>query len=289
MNRSFLTLIKREFWENKSLWIAPLALAGLIVVAAMLAPVGSRGGSGVQIGPASLEASRQFSAVSLRGAASMLAIGGAVAVLAYLLDCLFAERRDRSILFWKSLPVSDAQTVLAKLAVAMVVVPFGIIVLAMLIQPIVGLITWLRFESLRPHFNSGLFAAWPDTLGQMVAAWVFMVCWYAPVAAYLMLASVLAKRVPWTYATLPPVLLMVAEKLMFDTVHVRTFLAERLFPWVASRMSHLPGSMYQPPGAPRTGLNLVEAFQDVNLWAGIAVAAGMLYIVIRLRRYRDDT
>src|SRR5688500_3753928 len=41
----------------------------------------------------------------------------------YGLDALHGERRDRSILFWKSLPVSDRTPVLSKVLVMMAVLP----------------------------------------------------------------------------------------------------------------------------------------------------------------------
>jgi ABC-2 type transport system permease protein len=293
MNRTFMTLIRREFWENKSLWIAPLAVAGVLLCGAMFAQLRVGRGGAFSVSPPTVpQASQAMSAVSLTGIASVLAAVAAFAAFAYLLDCLFAERRDRSILFWKSLPVSDAQTVLSKLAVVMLAVPLGVILLALCTQPVIALITWLRFESLRPYIDFGLFAAWPRTLAHFSAVWAFTLLWYAPVAMYLMLASVLARRAPLVYALAPPLVLILAEKLTFDTTHVARFVLERIFPW-PTRLPHLLGtsdsSLNFGPRVVATPLHWWAPFQDPKLWAGLAVAAGMLYIVIRLRQFRDDT
>ncbi len=292
MNRKFLMLIQREFWESKALWMVPVAVAILIIGAATFGQLGMRSGDSISVSASTADIGQRIGAVSLMGIVVVLFVVTGFAVFTFLLDCLLAERRDRSILFWKSLPVSDAQTVLAKLATAMVVMPLGTMLLAMLTQPVVALITWVRFEELRPLIDFGLFAAWPATLARLGGIWIFSTLWFAPLALYLMLASVLAKRAPILYAALPPLVLILGERQLLGSRVITDFLADRLFPW-PSRMQHLMGSL-QPPlgGDPRiTGIepNWWIPFQDPNLWIGLAVAAGMLYIVIRLRRYRDDT
>src|SRR5206468_10746510 len=56
--------------------------------------------------------------------AGALIMGTALIVgIFYCLDALYGERRDRSILFWKSLPVSDVMAVLSKLAIPIVILP----------------------------------------------------------------------------------------------------------------------------------------------------------------------
>ena len=134
-----LMLIRREFWENRSLWIAPLVLAGShpvlrlafggIHVGAMASTSGSRSdvpgldesrpgcrrrsASKREASTARLIASRSRHVAADLGARR-------VVVFFYLLDACSAERKDRSILFWKSLPISDTQVVLSKLLIALV-------------------------------------------------------------------------------------------------------------------------------------------------------------------------
>ena len=267
MNRVFFTLIRREFWENKALWIAPLAAAGLILAGSAF---GQMWVDGVRTPP-----SARMAMGMMVGVIGFLGVIACLAVFSYLTDCLYSERKDRSILFWKSLPVSDLQTVLSKLVVAMVVVPLGVLLLSLVTQLIGAGIISLRADAVAVWPGAG---AWFETLGRVLVAWCFAVLWYAPVAVYLMLASVLARRAPVAYAVLPFVVLTLWEKLMFDTNHIGQFLAGRLMPWSRNGI-HVLG----PNG------DLLQAFTDPQLWLGLAVAAGMLYIVVRLRRYRDDT
>jgi ABC-2 type transport system permease protein len=205
-----------------------------------------------------------------------MGIVGCITILTYLSDCLFSERKDRSILFWKSLPVSDAKTVLSKLAVAMLVLPLGLILLSVLTHFAVSGIMLLRFQDMQGLTGVGYWSGWASALGRIAVCCLFAVLWYLPVAAYQMLASVLAKRAPLMYVVLPPVLLILGERLLLETGHIATFVIGRLVPRNAESLLRPNGALWMP-------------FQDVNLWMGLAVAAGMLYIVIRLRRYRDDT
>jgi ABC-2 type transport system permease protein len=267
---AFVTLIKREFWESKSLWAVPLAAAALIIGTSIFGKF--RFGGDMPPGV------RDIAGSALVGITVFLAVVGGITIFTYLTDCLFSERKDRSILFWKSLPVSDARTVLSKLAVAMLVLPLGLMVLAVITHFVVSAIMLVRFEDVQQFaaLGSGYWSGWANALGRTVVACCFALLWYLPLAAYLMLASVIAKRAPLMYVILPPVVLALWERLMLETSHIAQFITGRLAPRDAEQLLNPRGDAWQ-------------AFQDPALWIGLAVGAGMLYIVIRLRRYRDDT
>jgi ABC-2 type transport system permease protein len=272
MNRVFVTLIKREFWENKSLWIAPLAAAGLVLVGAVF------GQMHIDADMARTPAPERIGMIMMAGIAGFLGLIACLTVVTYLTDCLYGERKDRSILFWKSLPVSDLQTVLSKLTVAMVVVPLGVLLLALVTQLIAAGMLAMRTDVMPLQFGvEGFPGGWLELLGWVIVGWFYAVLWYAPVAIYLMLASVLAKRAPIAYAVLPWVVLTLGERLILGSSHIGKFLGYRMAP--AAFDQH-------PVGMSGDWL---QAFADPNLWLGLAAAAGMLYIVVRLRRYRDDT
>lgn len=279
----YLALIRRELQENRALWIAPAVVAVLMLGTVLFGSGNINIGPGSRVGvsPSSDVNFTEVGALGLIGVYGFLGVVASVIVLVYLLDSLYAERKDRSILFWKSLPVSDAETVLSKLFVAMVLLPVGVMLLALLMQPLLGLIMYLRFEPLRDYLSMNLVAGWPAGMSRLLASWVFGMLWYLPFAAYLMLASVLAKRAPLVYAVMPPLVLLLWEVWMLDTGYIRQFLAERVgFAGQSLKLlldyNDFPGSGY-------------EAFLAPELWIGVAVGAGMLYTVIRLRRYRDDT
>jgi ABC-2 type transport system permease protein len=134
----------------------------------------------------------------------------------------------------------------------------------------------LGFESVVDGFRA---------MPQLAGLWLITLLWYAPVATYLMLASVLAKRAPLMYAVLPPAVLILCEGLWLDSKHVLMFLGERLVPWARFDWSaEVSRGTFMGPGG-----NWSAQLQSLELWLGLAAAAGMVYIVIRLRRYRDDT
>jgi ABC-2 type transport system permease protein len=171
--------------------------------------------------------------------------------------------------------------VLSKLFVATVVVPVGVLLLALLTQPLLGIVVWMRKAELGDYLTFATMSGWPEGLGRLLAYWFYSVLWYLPLAGYLMLASVLARRAPLVYAIVPPAVILIWEAWMLESHPIRNFLVER-FVTVGRAGGAILG--------PASGLERwPEHFLSVDLWAGVAVGAGMLYIVIRLRRYRDDT
>jgi ABC-2 type transport system permease protein len=251
MKNMLPTLIRREFWEHRSL------------CADVNFDFGGRrwGGQGMRPPNASMMQLGVF------GFTMQLFFVSSIVCGFYLLDCLYSERKDRSILFWKSLPVSDVQTVLAKFLVATVVVPLAVFVLSAVVYPTLYAISALgvpNFSVLTGGWNT---LEWLRAEGAVLAAVVATGLWYAPLAAWSMLASVYSRRSPIMISLLPAVIVGVAEGIVFRSGHTWKFLAYRLAP--------VP--------------DLAQAIARPGLWIGLAVAAGMLYIVVRLRRYRDDT
>jgi ABC-2 type transport system permease protein len=285
-NNKYLTLVRREFWEHRALWLAPGVAAGLMLAAAIFGALNVTTGRGmsVNIGPAPAGASGQMGEFALFGLFSSIGLFAAIVSVFYLLDCLFAERKDRSILFWKSLPTSDAETVLTKLGVALVAMPLLVLALSLVLQPLLTGIAALRIEAVRPHIGEvllGGLGAVPNLLG----LWIVAMLWYAPVAAYLMLASVLARRTPIVYAMIPVVALGVAERMGLGTGNVFRFVGQRLMPWPQQDriVAQLDG------GIPQLSDEWWKMFGEPALWLGVVAAAAIIYGVIRLRRYRDDT
>jgi ABC-2 type transport system permease protein len=272
MNNPYVTLVKREFWEHRSLWIAPLVAAGFFVVAAICAVLFAgnhmnfRGP--VHIGP--LNSGHVGENPVLLGMAALAAqifLVSAITCFVYLLDCLYSERKDRSILFWKSLPVSDAHTVLVKFAVGMVIVPIAVFMVTMLAYGLIWGTMSMGVPSFRSLSAAATHVSWWDALQSMLGMLAASLLWYAPVGAWFMLVSVASRRAPILMASMPFVALGIAESMLFRSSYVWQFLGYRLRP--------------QP--------DLMRALAEPNLWLGLVATAGMLYLVIRLRRYRDDT
>ena len=256
------TLIRRELWENRSLWIAPSTVAVFLIGAAAV----SLGQMNFDLIPARANMGRGMLPASVWGIAALIMLVGCIAIVSYLLDCLYAERKDRSILFWKSLPVSDAYTVLAKFALALVLAPLFVYLLALTTHLICSAMLLLRqggYEFLARSWGNG---SWFGVQGELLGRLLLSLIWYAPLAAYLMLASVLSRRAPMLMAVLPPLVLALTERLVLDTIYIGTFLLRHVTP-----------------------VGMLSRVADPELWLCLPVAAAMLYLVVRLRRYRDDT
>ncbi len=274
MNKQYLTLAKREFWEHRSLWMAPTLAAGFMLLTAIGGIVFSPGN--VRFGSMRMDGdvepgmpilSDKLMLVTTMGMASVIIIAACVTAAVYLLDCLYAERKDRSILFWKSLPVSDRDSVLVKFGVAMLIVPAGVFVLQLVTNLLLtGLVAMAAHGEPR-WLAMWRFGDWLAAQAQFAGIIAVTLLWYAPIAAWFMLASVFAGRAPLMFAVLPWVILTISERLVLGTTVVWHFVGERLMPGQAP----------------------LERLASPGLWIGLAVAAGMLYMVIRLRRYRDDT
>jgi ABC-2 type transport system permease protein len=272
MNR-WGTLIRREFWENRSLWIAPsIASLFLICSTVLLAvrmddmQVGPRGMFRGNMSMGAPPGTSPFE-ITVFVFSSMIFGIGAIATAMYCLDSLYSERRDRSILFWKSLPVSDTQTVLAKAGVALVAMPVLLTVMALATNLLTGIIL-----SINPPPGSPVRIMWEDW--NVVRAYFRLICvvlvnvaWYAPAVAYAMVASVLSTRLPLVMAAVPLVTVAVGEQVVFGTAHVWGFLARRV----------------------TTVYNVDQVIASAHLWGGLLVAAAGFALAIRLRRWRDDS
>jgi ABC-2 type transport system permease protein len=266
-------LIRREFWENRSLWIAPLAAALFLLCSAVLLAVRM---DDMQYGPRGVfrnspmlgaPAGASGFEMTVFAFSSMIFGIGAIATAMYCLDSLYSERRDRSILFWKSLPVSDSQTVLAKASVALIAMPVLLLVMALATNLLSGAIL-----SIRPSPGSPVRIMWED--GNLVRAYLRLggaafvnALWYAPAVAYAMIASVLSNRVPLVMAVVPIVTLAFGEQMVFGTSNVWGFVARRISTLHDTR----------------------ELATSLSLWGGVAVAAAGFALAIRLRRWRDDS
>ena len=148
----------------------------------------------------------------------------------YCLDALHGERRDRSILFWKSLPVSDLTTVLSKASIPLVVLPlltFAITVVTQLIMLLLSSAVLL---------GSGLSVATLWTQLSLPQMWLVLLyhlvtvhaLWYAPIYGWLLLVSAWARRAPFLWAALPLLAIALVEKIAFNTSHFATMLGNRI-------------------------------------------------------------
>jgi ABC-2 type transport system permease protein len=299
MNR-FLWLVRREIWEHKAIWVAPLIVIGCLVLLVLtgnvhLGPFGGSGGAAA-FSEVSREMQLKLLVIVYAGLALVVFMVMGIVAFFYSIDSLYADRRDRSVLFWKSLPLSDIETVLSKFAVAIVVIPLVALAASLLAQLVIAAGGSARLSM---DGMAGELMWEPQALfgGFMVAfLWcITAMLWYAPIVGYLMLASAWAPRGPFLWAVLPPVGLWVLERVVVGSEYVGDFITARLFGLYRLLGEQSGGEVNRPGGDLEkiTNVDLVgslrEFYASPELWLGVAAAALLLAAAIWVRRYRDET
>ncbi len=274
--------LRRELWENRSLYIAPLAVAALVLVAFLV---------GILVMPHhrmpavfALDPAKRRAAIELPynfAAGLIMAIAFFVGLF-YCLDALQGERRDRSILFWKSLPVSDLTTVLSKASI-----PVFLLLFSFAVTVATQFLMLLLSSAVARANGLDVATLWTDvSLFQRSLMLLYHLLtvhglWYAPLYGYLLLVSAWARRAPFLWAILPPFAIYAVEKIAFNTSHFAAWLAYRFLGPEASAPA--PGSTFMDVMA---GLTPMQFFSTPGLWIGFAFAAIFLAAAVRLRRYR---
>lgn len=297
MKGVYPTLVKRELWEHRWLWLAPLVTAGILIVlivfgvAMASSKFGGFQGNWMQQAPRGAMGMR----FGLFGLATQLFSISALVVVFYLLDCLYAERKDRSILFWKSLPVSDTEVVLSKLLTAAVVTPVFVLLVSSALQVLFAGVWSIRFSGsvLGDALMAWDGAVWLKLQASFVLLLASGILWYLPILTYLMVVSVWARRNAFLWAVLPPVSILAIEGLILQSNNFGHFLGRRFIGMFQILQGSSGDKMFgdENEGIVTVGevLNSVTAvFTHYETWAGVLAAAAMIFAAIRIRRYRDD-
>src|ERR1051325_10544093 len=131
--RPFYWSVWRELWENRSIYIAPLSVMVVVLIGFMISAIGlpDRRREVLTWDPAK---ARAVIEAPYDAAAMMIIFTAFIVGIFYCLDALYGERRDRSVLFWKSLPVSDLTTVLSKATIPLLVLPIIAFIIILVTQ-----------------------------------------------------------------------------------------------------------------------------------------------------------
>jgi ABC-2 type transport system permease protein len=218
------------------------------------------------------------------GHATMLILLAAFLVAVfYCLDALYGERRDRSILFWKSLPVSDLTTVLAKASIPLLVLPLIVFVVTFATH-----LLMLLLSSTVLLVSGGnvvlLWAQLPFVQVELMLpyALIAMALWYAPIYGWLLLVSVRVRHAAFLWAVFPPVAVCVFEKLAFNTHYFASLLGYRFVGWFTRAFAE----HVDPHFIPLSQLAPLKFLTTPGLWVGLVFAAMFLAAAVRLRRDR---
>ncbi|MDQ3618087.1 MAG: hypothetical protein M3374_05145 [Pseudomonadota bacterium] len=328
----FKLLLKREFWEHKGgfLW-TPMIAGGisllLTLMAVIVAEVAAR--RAIARGDLSIGGDVMVNGLDLGALTGQLDAGDmqqlaqgidlamlmssfwplivlAFVVFFYCLGALYDDRKDRSVLFWKSLPLSDSQTVLSKVASASLVAP--------LLAIAAGLLTMLGFIALVSvvvmlHGGNPMTLVWGpgsplSVIASLVAALPVYALWSLPTVGWLLMCSAWARSKPFLWAIMIPLFagILVA---WFDLMELFNLDTSWFWSNVVGRLllGTVPGMdlVYRGGIGQASGNNSVQGILDElsagnalaslampELWIGVIFGAAMIFAAIRLRRWRDE-
>jgi ABC-2 type transport system permease protein len=282
--------IRRELWENRSIYIALLIAAGVYLIGYTISlfwlPRSMQEMAPPETTPLIVELAMPYAHAGMLLAATAFLVG-----IFYSLDALHGERRDRSILFWKSLPVSDLTTVLAKASVPLVILPVLVFVITVLLQIL------MRIESSAFLLLTGASTAkpWAPPLFEMQLVLFYsvivMALWHAPLYMWMLLVSGWPRRATFLWAVFPPLALAAIEYIAFHTTYLASTLLSRLlgFDGLAFDLVDKNGVPTDPHFIPLAQLAPGRFLSSPGLWLGLIFAAICVAGAIRLRRYQGPS
>ena len=309
MIRHQVALIKREIWEHRSIWITPAAVAFVVTFIAiamviMVAAFGEAVNPEIEkLADATLPepVRRAALAVLLIGNTSVFLMAMWFLMIFYCLDSLYAERKDKSILFWRSLPITDAETVVSKLLTAVFAIPVATMAAAMVshLLNLVIMSFWLGSQGANPfRFIWGavpLFDTWAAVFIYLLAVPI----WFAPLLGWFLFISAWAKRGPLLRAVLPIAILPILEYIIFRSWNLGIAIVDRLrfeaIPIfdVSQFASHFDEDDLQAALAHDISLlSVLDVGKFVTsgeVWAGLIVCGLFITAAIYVRRYRDES
>ncbi|MFU8817365.1 MAG: hypothetical protein ACNA7W_18610 [Pseudomonadales bacterium] len=307
--KPFVALVRREWWEHQAgfLW-TPLVICGLMVLIAL--PLLAGGEADVSVSferqqgthterqlhqwdqgllgllDVSAWSSQQIaerSAQSRHLVARPFQLVHLLVAIFVLLGALHDERKDRSVLFYKSLPISDGQTVASKLVLAVWVAPL-VTVAAVVFTQLALLLMISAAGAMRGA--SGVASLWQQAgllrgALELLFGYLLQGLWTLPVYAWLLLVSAAAPRVPLLWAALIPLLLVVLEAALLGSATLRAAIVDHL----AFRALPRPPPWFGGEGQAGVGLpEQLALLLQGELWLGLAIAVGFLAATVWFRQ-----
>jgi ABC-2 type transport system permease protein len=323
LSRTFATmrwLVKREFWENRSLFFwGPLGIA-LTLCSVFLAAAFKDSPwlmhtkildnkKIMQDDPlAAANLIRDF--IGTLGSELpivlqmfyfwMLCIGGFVSIL-YLMSALHTERVDRSILFWKSLPISDSQTIVSKILFPLFLSPFilwaTVTILFFVSVFIFGVVSEFTSVHLLSHLMGSL-SLYGSSL-QILALLPVFSLWALPSVGWYLMVSAWAKPRVFPWAIGIPILSIGLLLLLNDvfhlgwgirwySIHIVLRLIAGVFPasWLLEQQNiGLPEHYFSFQNVSEQAL---LAMQGASIWVGAVAGIVMLFVAVRLRQFNES-
>lgn len=298
-----IALIRRELWEHRSLYVTPAVIA-------LLASLGTLTGQAsisafdhaidlAIIGGTNLGENERAAMISalMTGVSGLIFIGMWFLTIFYPLDALYAERKDRSILFWRSIPCTDFETVLSKLLTTVLIIPlitFAAIIVTHLIVMVIWSI-WLAVQDGNPGHLIWSAAPFVDNWLATIIFLLAAVVWASPLIGWFFFVSAFAKRSPFLMAFLPLVVLPMLEKILIGTSALGEAFSVRTLPYGLFKDID-PRTLFDEDSVTlNESISLLKLFDlggflaSAELWLGIIVCGLFTTAAIYVRRYRDES
>ena len=275
----FYALIKREVLEHTTLFVfAPLVLAALILLAsswvmsiapdesvAMVIDYAAKlfdGLSPTEMAPIFMILALPFMIVLL------------ICSLAYVVNTLFQDRKDSSVLFWHSMPVSNLETVVSKVVAIVAVAPafymlilFALYLIFSVWLAILGASSGVAVSGLGYMFMAAAVSLLLVYLSSVIAG-----LWLLPTLGWIMMFSAYARRAPAMWALGVFMALLFLEDFIFGS--------QFLVNWVESRSNPAQYLIF-------SFSDVVDRLFSYDMLFGIVVGSILLTGAVLLRRYTD--
>jgi ABC-2 type transport system permease protein len=295
-----LALIKREIWEHRSIFVTPLVVA-IIVTLGTISAIVFVSGFAQELEMAVFGATQMAGDKGLRilltgfftGTSIPFIIAMVVLTIFYSLDSLYAERKDKSILFWRSLPVTDAEAVVSKLITAVIVIPL-VTVIAIIGTHIINLIITSIWLSVKGGDAGQLIWSSLSLMSDWLAALIVSMAsaiTLLPFVGWFLCVSAYTKRSPLLMAFLPLALLPLIEWIFLRTHYFAdwAFMRLRLRDLVRDTVGDENILVSDHIANLLIHLDFVQFMSSPSVWTGIVVSALLTTGAMYVRRFRDDS
>lgn len=314
-------LMRREYWENKGmlLWAPGIVGALLVAFTAVMLAIGNNvkmefnGGQMSRFHDMTVVERHDLAnvvgaAFPMMGAPLYVMMG--FLIFFYCLSALYDDRRDRSLLFWKSLPVSDTSTVLSKVLVATVAVPLTIAAIAFVVSLAMLGMTAIALSFHGVNVFGDLLSATNLWLApfRMLSLIPIYLLWALPTVGWLLMVSSWARSKVFLWAVGVPLmsgaLLAWANHAFAMGLRIEWYFQQVVLRLLGSvlpgawfifdesarhTMEHAEGHGDNPAAAIAAFFN--EAYGSLaspTLWIGVAAGVAMIAAAVYLRRWREE-
>lgn len=298
MNK-LLMQIRREFWECRASFLrTPMVMAATLMGLLLLGMVPLQHRISIWLGhPKPPRSDEQGSGLGtaewigtdpdylVHGLATVYGFFTLVLLLVlafYFSDALYQDRRDRSILFWKSLPVTERLSLLGKLLAGTLAAPAvygaaaaitgGFFLLVFLVYA--GVFWQLPVPGL-----GAVLTTYLQSIAGLALGWLMLALWLLPVFCWLLFSSALARKTPFLVALGIPAGVIVLEAWFLGSGEGLGAI-RRPFNAAADAFQALVHSPWE------LGPQLAHALSAPAFWGGLLVSGVLASGAIWLRQHR---